>query len=63
MKILVADDSAFMRKIVGNILKKNGYKTIIETSAGRETIEKFKKEKPDLVLLDIIMPYWGYRCS
>jgi len=54
-KILVVDDSEFMRIVLKNILKNEGYK-IIETSDGKEAVEQFKVEKPDLVLLDIIMP-------
>ena len=53
-KILVADDSLFMRKVLKDILA-NGYK-IVEADSGAGALEQFKKEKPDLVLLDIIMP-------
>jgi len=58
-KILIADDSGFMRKIIRNILEKLGHKDIIEASNGQEAMDKYKKEKPDLVLLDIIMPDVG----
>ena len=54
-KVLVVDDSEFMRMVLKNILKEKKYQ-IIETSDGPEAIEQFKVEKPDLVLLDIIMP-------
>lgn len=54
-KILIADDSTFMRKILINILTKAGYKNIIEVSDGDEAVIKYKIEKPALVLLDIIM--------
>lgn len=54
-KILIADDSTFMRKILINILQKEGYKEVFEAKDGEEAIAKFKSEKPDLVLLDIIM--------
>ena len=54
-KILLADDSAFMRKILTNILTKEGYKDIIETEDDAAAVEKYKSEKPALVLLDIIM--------
>ncbi|MBT4824522.1 hypothetical protein HN695_03915 [Candidatus Woesearchaeota archaeon] len=37
-KILLADDSAFMRKILVNVLNKEGYKEIIETSDGAATL-------------------------
>ena len=54
-KVLVVDDSEFMRAVLKNILKHEGYE-IIETGDGNEAIERFKVEKPDVVLLDIIMP-------
>lgn len=56
IKILTADDSAFMRKILIDILKGAGFSNFIEAENGNQAIEKFKAEKPDLVLLDIIMP-------
>ena len=52
-KILIVDDSAFMRGILKSILSK--YK-IVEADSGDKALEQVKKEKPDLVLLDIIMP-------
>ena len=52
-KILIVDDSAFMRGILKSILSK--YK-IVEADSGAAALEQVKKEKPDLVLLDIIMP-------
>jgi two-component system, chemotaxis family, chemotaxis protein CheY len=54
-KILITDDSEFMREILSNILVKNGYRDIIEASNGEEAIETYRRENPDLVLLDIIM--------
>ena len=54
-KILIADDSVFARKILADILNKNGYKNIVEATNGIETVEKYEKEKPDLLLLDLIM--------
>ena len=53
-KILIADDSLFMRTILKDIL--SDQYTIIEAQSGSQAEEKFKKEEPDLVLLDIIMP-------
>jgi len=55
MKILVVDDSTFMRKILIKILDEMGHKEIIEAADGAEAVTKFTSEKPDLVLLDIIM--------
>lgn len=53
-KILIADDSMFMRMTLKNNLPE-GY-AIIEADSGAKAIEQFEKGKPDLVLLDIVMP-------
>mgnify|MGYP001570688122 CR=1 FL=1 len=54
-KILIADDSLFMRNVLKSILSKEDH-DLIEAENGEETLKKFDSEKPDLVLLDIIMP-------
>jgi len=53
-KILIADDSLFMRRILRDILS-DKY-TIVEAATGSEAEQQFKEEEPDLTLLDIIMP-------
>ena len=53
-KILVADDSLFMRMTLRNNLPEE-YE-IVEADSGAKALEQFEKEKPDLVLLDIVMP-------
>ena len=53
-KILVADDSLFMRMTLKNNLPEE-YE-IVEADSGANALEQFEKEKPDLVLLDIVMP-------
>lgn len=55
-KILVADDSTFMRKILVEILHEAGYTETIEAENGAVALEKIKNDSPALVLLDIIMP-------
>lgn len=55
-KILIVDDSAFMRTVLKNILVKAGWDDLIEAKDGKEALEKFKTENPDVILLDIIMP-------
>lgn len=54
-KILITDDAAFMRTVLGEILKKAGY-DVVEASSGVDAIEKYKTEKPDAVTMDITMP-------
>ncbi len=55
-RILVADDAAFMRMMIKNILTKGGYEVVGEAANGKEAIEQYEKLQPDLVLLDITMP-------
>ncbi len=53
-KILIVDDSLFMRMTLRNNLIEE-YE-IVEADSGAKALEQFQKEKPDLVLLDIVMP-------
>jgi two-component system chemotaxis response regulator CheY len=54
-KILVVDDSSFMRTMLKNILLENKHEIIGEASGGKDAIEKYKTLKPDLVTMDMIM--------
>lgn len=56
IKIFIVDDSAFMRKILREILEGAGFSQIIECGNGKECIERYDAEKPGLVFLDMIMP-------
>ena len=55
-RILIVDDAAFMRMMVKDILVKNGYNVVGEAPNGAIAVEMYKKEKPDLVTMDITMP-------
>ena len=55
IKILVADDSRLIRALLKEILIKEGFDVVL-VNDGLEAVEAFKKEQPDLVILDIIMP-------
>ncbi len=54
-KILVVDDSPTHLKLVTEPLVKEGYK-VATASDGEEGLAKAASEKPDLVVLDVIMP-------
>ncbi len=54
-KILVIEDDKFLRELIAQKLLKEGY-NISEAIDGEEGIKKVKEEKPDLVLLDLILP-------
>lgn len=53
--ILVVDDEPDIRKTVKTVLEKAGFSVITANNAD-EGFEKWKKEKPALVLMDIMMP-------
>ncbi len=58
--VLIADDHALVREGIAAFLKvSNEIEVIGEASDGIEAIEKAKKLKPDVVLMDIAMPKLG----
>lgn len=54
-KILITDDEEFIVEMAALRLNAEGYQ-VFEAHSGQEAIETAKKEKPDLILLDIMMP-------
>lgn len=56
LKILLCDDSVFARKNIKDYLYKIGINQIFEASDGIQAVEHYKNNKPNLVLMDIIMP-------
>lgn len=53
--VLVVDDSSTDRHMITELLQKHGY-TVSHATSGEEAIVKAKQEKPDLILMDIVMP-------
>lgn len=58
-RVLVVDDAIFMRTMISDILKKGDFEVCGEGATGAEAVEQYKKLKPDLVIMDIIMPDMG----
>jgi DNA-binding response OmpR family regulator len=54
-KILVADDESSIREILSIQLARMGYEVLIAED-GAEALAVYEKEKPDLVILDVMMP-------
>jgi len=54
-KVLVVDDDPDVRLFSVTVLEENGY-TPLEAENGEEGLKMIKAEKPDLVLLDVLMP-------
>ena len=54
-KILIVEDEANIRELLRLYLEREGY-TVIEAENGVEGIKQWKSEKPDMLLLDVMMP-------
>lgn len=54
-KILIIEDDKFLRELIIQKLGKEGF-DVVEAGEGEEGLRKAKEEKPDLVLLDLILP-------
>jgi two-component system, chemotaxis family, chemotaxis protein CheY len=56
-RVLVVDDSVFMRDLIRDIFTSGGFTVVGEAQNGIEAVERFKELKPDLVTMDLVMPY------
>jgi two-component system OmpR family response regulator len=56
MKVLIIDDDVDIRAIASLSLSRVGGMDVIEASSGSEGVRKARDEKPDVILLDMMMP-------
>jgi two-component system, chemotaxis family, chemotaxis protein CheY len=57
--VLVCDDAIFMRTMISDILQQSGFEVVGEAETGLEAVAQYRKLKPDLVTMDIVMPDMG----
>ena len=55
MKILVVDDDLHIQRLYKEEFEDDGYEVVV-ASNGKEALEMFEKENPDIVTLDILLP-------
>jgi two-component system, chemotaxis family, chemotaxis protein CheY len=55
VKVMTVEDSNLMRSVIKNFASKAGHE-VIEAASGQEAIDKYTKEKPAIVFMDIKMP-------
>jgi two-component system chemotaxis response regulator CheY len=55
-RVLIADDAAFMREMLRDILTEGGFEVVGEAEDGEEALARYSELTPDLVTLDIVMP-------
>lgn len=53
--VLVVDDSATELHILAEMLKRNGF-SVTTANSGEDAIELLKNQRPDLILMDVVMP-------
>ena len=54
-KILIADDSSFQRRILGDMIRETGHE-VTAVESGQELLNKLKEEDFDCICLDLLMP-------
>lgn len=57
--VLICDDALFMRAMLAEIMKQAGFTVVAEASTGAEAVTMYRRLKPTLVTMDIIMPDMG----
>jgi two-component system OmpR family response regulator len=56
MKVLIIDDDADIRMIAGMTLTRLGGMEVVEAASGAEGVRRAAQERPDVILLDMMMP-------
>lgn len=55
-RVLIADDSVLIRRMIAEVLMQAGYEVVGEATNGAEAVAKYRELNPDVVTLDIVMP-------
>jgi two-component system, chemotaxis family, chemotaxis protein CheY len=55
-RVMIVDDAEFMRMVIKDTLLKHGHEVVAEAGDGEEAIQTYLEVKPDIVLMDVIMP-------
>ncbi len=56
-RVLVVDDAVHMRSMMRDIFASSGFDVVGEASDGNDAVAKYQALKPDLVTMDIVMPF------
>lgn len=55
-KILLVDDNLELMEMISEILKQSGYENIVHAGTVKEALKVFKREQPDMAVLDVMLP-------
>lgn len=56
IRVVLVDDEIHIRYLLRNIIKTEGYVVVGEANNGEDAIEMYRKQRPDLILMDINLP-------
>ena len=56
VKVLAVDDSKFLLAVVSSFLKDSRFELVATARNGKEAMDQYRQHRPDVVLLDIVMP-------
>lgn len=56
LKVVIADDAPFIREVLNAILSRAGHQVVGEAENGEQAVQLSLQKKPDLVIMDIVMP-------
>ncbi len=56
LRVLIVDDALFMRNMLKEVFLKAGYEVVGEAADGLEALDQYRRLRPDLVTMDIVMP-------
>ena len=56
-RVVVADDETHVRTLMRSLLRKMAYDVVGEASDGKKAVEVFRDKRPDILLLDLNMPF------
>jgi two-component system chemotaxis response regulator CheY len=57
LNVLIVDDAVFIRDILKHIIKRAGHEVVGEAEDGNQAVEMALSHKPDLIIMDIVMPH------
>lgn len=55
-RVMIVDPSLYSRMVLRNILATSGYSVCCEASSGAEAVQKYGRTRPDVVLIEALMP-------
>ncbi|MCL6450687.1 MAG: response regulator [Acetobacteraceae bacterium] len=56
LRVLVADDAGFIRRMMGAMLSQEGHQVVAEAADGHQALLAYEHARPDVVIMDIVMP-------